>query len=127
MNYDWREFIAAAANSESVPSMRVPPEQYQAMVQSDAYKSVQQRIMGVLNQSYNVVTDPRAGLDEIRMAQGFILFAETWLRAPDLMFAEQRQLQRERPEPSTQEQGASSVMDEVILGLGIGVDNARSG
>lgn len=100
--------------------MRVSPDQIQGMVQTEAYKAIQQRICTLLNESYKVVTNPSATLESIRFSQGLIMFAEEWLRAPGQMFVEQGSLNKDREKLSPAEQDAPDNVDEMLRQMRIG-------
>lgn len=116
MNFDWKQCVGAIAG---MPSVRVEPDQLRAMVQSDAYKALQQRIANELHMHYQTVCSPGSTIEQIRFSQGFIAFAEAWMNGPDFMAIEQAMLARERPVADRDEMSVPSQLDTMFAQMGI--------
>lgn len=111
MDFDWKECVGVIAG---LPSMRVEPDQILAMIQSDAYKALKQRISNELHSHYQTVCNHEATIEQIRFSQGFIRFAETFLRGPDFMALEQKALAEQRPVADRDEEAVPSLLEEMF-------------
>ena len=116
MNFDWKQCIGALAG---MPSVRIEPDQLRAMIQSDAYKALQQYIANILHIHYQTVCNPQASTEQIRYSQGFIAFAEAWMNGPEFISQAQGHLSRERPVADSDEEDVPSQIDTMLSQMGI--------